>query len=35
MKVAILLPGLTRNYLESYNNLKENLLDKYDCDIFI
>ena len=35
MKIAILISGLTRDYEKTYSNLKEQLLDKYECDIFI
>jgi hypothetical protein len=34
-KIAILIGGLIRDYENAYPYLKENLLDKYDCDIFI
>jgi hypothetical protein len=35
MKIAILLTGFVRTYEESYALLKKNILDKFDCDIFI
>lgn len=34
MKVAILISGQPRNYLQGYENLKKAYLDRYDCDVF-
>lgn len=35
MKVALLLFGFLRSYKHNYQNLKDKLLDKYKCDIFV
>lgn len=35
MKIAILLCGHIRNFYELYDTYKKNLLDLYDCHIFI
>jgi len=35
MKVAICISGQPRAYAQGYEYLKRNLLDRYDCDIFI
>jgi hypothetical protein len=35
MKVALLLTGHMRNYEKAYENLKANLLDHHDVDIFL
>jgi hypothetical protein len=35
MKVAICISGQPRAYNKGYEYLKKNLLDRYDCDIFI
>ena len=35
MKVALLLCGFLRTFKHNYNNLKKNILNKYDCDIFL
>ena len=35
MKVAILMSGLMYSYKHTYKTIIENLLQKYDCDIFI
>jgi hypothetical protein len=35
VKISICLSGHCRNYKTVYPNLKEQLIDKYDCDIFI
>ena len=35
MKVALLLCGFLRTYKNNFNNLKENILDRYNCDIFL
>ena len=35
MKVALLLCGFLRTYKHNYDNLKKNILNKYDCDIFL
>jgi hypothetical protein len=35
MKIAICISGQPRAYAQGYEYLKRNLLDKYDCDIFI
>jgi len=35
MKIAVCISGQPRAYKEGYEYLKRNLLDHYDCDIFI
>jgi len=35
MKIALLLSGDIRNLKENYTNLKNNLLDLYDIDVFL
>ncbi len=35
MKIAVCISGQPRAYAQGYEYLKRNLLDKYDCDIFI
>jgi hypothetical protein len=35
MKVAICISGQPRNFKKSYESLKLNYLDKYDCDVYI
>ena len=35
MKVALCLSGQSRMFKSSYESLKSNILDHYDCDIFI
>lgn len=35
MRVALLLFGFLRSYKHNYQNLKNIILDKYSCDIFI
>lgn len=35
MKIAVCISGQYRAYKQGYEYLKRNLLDKYDCDIFI
>lgn len=35
MKIAICIAGQPRAYAQGYEYLKRNLLDKYDCDIFL
>lgn len=35
MRVALLLFGFLRSYKHNYKNLKNSLLDKYKCDIFV
>lgn len=35
MKIAVCISGQPRSYQKGYEYLKKNLLDKYDCDIFI
>lgn len=35
MRVAVCISGQPRNYIEGLKCLKERLLDKYNCDIFI
>jgi uridine kinase len=35
MKVALLLCGFLRTFKHNYNNLNKNLLNNYDCDIFL
>jgi hypothetical protein len=34
MKVAVLLTGHCRNFDKSFESLKKNVLDKYDCDVY-
>jgi hypothetical protein len=34
MKIAISISGQPRNFKESYDSLKKNLLSKYDCDLY-
>jgi hypothetical protein len=34
MKVAILLTGHSRDYNKTFDSLKKNLLDVYDCDVY-
>ena len=34
MKVAILLTGHSRDYNKTFDSLKKNVLDVYDCDIY-
>ena len=34
MKIALLLTGFLRSYNMNYYNLKTNLIDLYDCDIY-
>jgi hypothetical protein len=34
MKVAVLLTGHSRDYNKTFDSLKKNVLDKYDCDIY-
>jgi len=34
MKIAICISGQPRNFKQSYESLKSNYLDKYDCDIY-
>ena len=35
MKIAVCISGQPRAYAQGYEYMKRNLLDKYDCDIFI
>lgn len=35
MRIAVCISGQPRAYKQGYEYLKRNLLDKYDCDIFI
>jgi hypothetical protein len=35
MKIAVCISGQPRAFEQGYEYLKRNLLDKYDCDIFI
>jgi len=35
MKIAICMSGLMRTFSECYDSLKENILDIYDCDVFL
>jgi hypothetical protein len=35
VKVAVCISGQYRAYKQGYEYLKRNLLDKYDCDVFI
>ena len=35
MGIAICISGDSFNYKEGYNWLKENYLDKYNCDVYI
>ena len=35
MKIAVCISGQPRAYKQGYEYMKRNLLDKYDCDIFI
>lgn len=35
MKIAVCISGQPRAYMQGYEYMKRNLLDKYDCDIFI
>lgn len=35
MKIAVCISGQPRAYKQGYEYLKRNLLDQYDCDIFI
>lgn len=35
MRIAVCISGQPRAYAQGYEYLKRNLLDKYDCDIFI
>lgn len=35
MKIAVCISGQPRAYKQGYEYFKRNLLDKYDCDIFI
>lgn len=35
MKIAVCISGQPRAYKQGYEYLKRNLLDRYDCDIFI
>ena len=35
MKVAVLLTGHNRSYESTFESLKQSVLDKYDCDIYI
>jgi hypothetical protein len=35
MKIAVCISGQPRAYAQGYEYLKKNLLDKYDCDIFV
>lgn len=35
MKIAVCISGQPRAYAQGYEYLKRNLLDHYDCDIFI
>ena len=35
MKIAVCISGQPRAYAQGYEYMKHNLLDKYDCDIFI
>lgn len=35
MKIAVCISGQPRSYAKGYEYLKRNLLDHYDCDIFI
>ena len=34
-KIALVLSGHLRTYMDTFLNLKKNLLDLYDCDIYI
>jgi hypothetical protein len=34
MKIAICISGQPRNFKQSYESLKLNFLDKYDCDVY-
>jgi hypothetical protein len=34
MKIAICVSGQPRNFKQSYESLKSNFLDKYNCDIY-
>jgi hypothetical protein len=35
MKLALCLSGMPRHFKESYQSIKENLIDLYDTDVFI
>lgn len=35
MKIAICLTGQMRNYEDTFASLKRNVLEKYECDVFI
>jgi hypothetical protein len=35
MKIALLLTGFVRSYLNNFNSLKVNIIDKYNTDIYI
>lgn len=35
MRIAVCISGQPRAYKEGYEYLKKNLLDRYDCDVFI
>jgi hypothetical protein len=35
MKVAVLLTGHSRDYSKTFESLKNNVLDKYDCDVYL
>jgi hypothetical protein len=35
MKVAILLTGHSRDYNKTFDSLKKNVLDVYDCDVYL
>lgn len=35
MKICILICGFLRSFKYNFSNLKTNILDKYDCDIFL
>ena len=35
MKIAILISGQPRNYIEGYEEIKKAYLDRYDCDVYI
>lgn len=34
MKVAVLLTGHSRDYSKTFESLKNNILEKYDCDVY-
>jgi hypothetical protein len=35
MKLALLISGYLRGFIENINSIRENIIQSYDCDIYI